>query len=161
MKDRLRETIFNLLGPDIRGMHALDLFAGTGAIGLEALSRGAAKATFIERHFPTAKVIEKNIATLGVEAVCEVVASDTFFWDRQETDLGAEPWVIFCSPPYDFYVERPRDMLKLIERLIARAPKGSIVVVESDGRFDPETLPQADAWLQRSYPPALLGVLRM
>src|SRR5438105_2010542 len=53
MKDRVREAVFNLLGPSVTGSHAIDLFAGTGALGLEALSRGAARATFIERHFPT------------------------------------------------------------------------------------------------------------
>src|SRR5437868_14777408 len=58
MKDRVREAVFNLLGPQIAGSHAIDLFAGTGALGLEAISRGASKATFIERHLPTAKLIE-------------------------------------------------------------------------------------------------------
>src|SRR4051794_22495694 len=62
MKDRVREAVFNLLGKQIAGSHAIDLFAGTGALGLEALSRGAARATFIERHFLTAKLIEENAA---------------------------------------------------------------------------------------------------
>src|SRR5262249_42961688 len=56
MKDRVREALFNLIGPNVRGMHAIDLFAGTGALGLEAISRGAAGATFIERHYPTAEL---------------------------------------------------------------------------------------------------------
>src|SRR6478736_322408 len=54
MKDRVREAVFNLLGPQVAGSHAIDLFAGTGALGIEAISRGATKATFIERHLPTA-----------------------------------------------------------------------------------------------------------
>src|ERR1700754_419642 len=66
MKHRLRETIFNLVSTAAEGRHAIDLFAGTGALGLEALSRGAAHATFIERHVPTARVIEENIAVLGI-----------------------------------------------------------------------------------------------
>ena len=52
MKDRLREAVFNLIGPDIRGKHAIDLFAGTGALALESLSRGAKSATLIEQHHP-------------------------------------------------------------------------------------------------------------
>src|SRR6186713_2214397 len=60
MKDRVREAVFNLLGPQIKGTHAIDLFAGTGALGLEAVSRGASRATLIERHLPTAKLIEQN-----------------------------------------------------------------------------------------------------
>src|SRR5947207_6491605 len=54
MKDRVREAVFNLLGAQVAGTQAIDLFAGTGALGLEALSRGAAQATFIDRHLPTA-----------------------------------------------------------------------------------------------------------
>src|SRR5919199_1250279 len=53
MKDRVREAVFNLLGPQVSGSHAIDLFAGTGALGFEAISRGALRATFIERHYPT------------------------------------------------------------------------------------------------------------
>src|SRR6185369_13778531 len=55
MKDRVREAVFNLLGPGVKGSHAIDLFAGTGALGLEAISRGAAQATLIERHLPTSR----------------------------------------------------------------------------------------------------------
>src|SRR5688572_16458652 len=62
MKDRVREAVFNLLGTTVEGCYVIDLFAGTGALGLEAISRGATGATFIERHFPTAKVIEENAA---------------------------------------------------------------------------------------------------
>ena len=67
MKHRVREAIFNLVGTAAEGRHAIDLFAGTGALGLEALSRGAAHATFIEKHVPTARVIEENIKA-GVRA---------------------------------------------------------------------------------------------
>src|ERR1041384_2997332 len=58
MKHRTREAIFNLVSTECAGRHAIDLFAGTGALGLEALSRGAASATFIEKHVPWARVVE-------------------------------------------------------------------------------------------------------
>src|SRR5687767_11185885 len=64
MKDRVREAVFNLVGPDVKEKLAIDLFAGTGALGLEALSRGAAEAVLLERHFPTAAVIGQNAVTL-------------------------------------------------------------------------------------------------
>jgi 16S rRNA (guanine966-N2)-methyltransferase len=161
MKDRVREAIFNLLGPGVRGLHAVDLFAGTGAIGLEALSRGAEKATFVERHFPTVRLIRQNISVLGVEDQCEVAAADTFFWARdnpRECDL---PWALFCSPPYDLYVQREQDMLQLIGSLIERAPADSAVVVEADGRFSFTTLPRPADWDVRTYPPAVVGLLRI
>src|ERR1041384_3149877 len=63
MKDRVREAVFNLVESD--GVYAIDLFAGTGALGLEAISRGASGALFIERHFPTARLVEQNAQQLG------------------------------------------------------------------------------------------------
>src|SRR5256885_1565381 len=75
MKDRVREALFNLIGPQIKGMYAIDLFAGTGALGLEALSRGAAGATFVEQHYPTAELIRQNIETLAVGDRALVVPS--------------------------------------------------------------------------------------
>lgn len=165
MKDRVREALFNLVGPAIKGKHAIDLFAGTGAIGLEALSRGAARATFIERHFPTARVIEQNIHTLEAESVTQVVASDTFFWARrlaaaEPGDLAKLPWAVFCSPPYDYYVERQEDVRQLLATLLELAPAGSLLAVESDERFDFSLLPKAEDWDVRPYPPAVVGVLR-
>jgi 16S rRNA (guanine966-N2)-methyltransferase len=161
MKDRVREAIFNLLGPSIAGMHALDLFAGTGALGFEAISRGAARATLIERHFPTAELIRRNAAALGIADRCEVVGSDTFFWVGQRLPAFTEPVAAFVSPPYDFYVERLQDMLSLIDTLVVRAAPGSALVVEADERFGFSRLPQAADWDVRAYPPAIVGVLRI
>jgi len=63
--DRVRETLFNILGPSVRGAHVLDGYAGTGAIGIEALSRGAAAVTFVEKDPRAVKLIETNLAMLG------------------------------------------------------------------------------------------------
>ena len=160
MKDRTREAIFNLIGPDVVGIHALDLFAGTGALALEALSRGAAQATLVECHFPTVDIIKRNIRTLGVGDRTKVAAADTFYWVRHEWEPTADPWLILCSPPYDFFVERRADMLGLIHALIDRAQADSIFVVESDKRFDFTGLPRPDEWDVRRYPPAVVGVWR-
>jgi len=160
MKDRVREAVFNLVGPSIRGTHALDLFAGTGAVGLEALSRGAARATFIEQHHPTAAVLRRNVAALGADALCEVVTADTFRWARREGDLGPEPRAVFCSPPYDFYVDRLDEMLALIGGLVSSSPDQSVFVVEADRRFDFGLLARAGAWDVRVYAPAVVGIHR-
>ncbi|HEX3656855.1 MAG TPA: RsmD family RNA methyltransferase [Pirellulales bacterium] len=161
MKDRVREAVFNLLGPSVEGKLVLDLFAGTGALGLEAMSRGAAKAIFYEQHFPTAAVIRQNFAALGLEADCQVIAANTFVQLRPGAISAPRelPWVVFCSPPYAFYVERQEQMLKLIETLFAEAPPGSSIVVEADERFDMAMLPEPDAWDVRSYPPAEIALL--
>src|SRR5262249_19222478 len=124
MKDRVREAGFNLLGPGIARSHAIDLFAGTGALGLEALSRGAARATFIERHLPTLKPIEENVKTLGVSDRSELVFGDAFLWS-QRYQAGSDSLTVFCSPPYDFYVERRQEMLDLVNRWVEVAGPAS------------------------------------
>ena len=161
MKDRVREAIFNLLGVEVAGKHAIDLFAGTGALGFEAISRGALRATLIERHFPTAALIRQSAAGLGIAAQCTIVPGDTFIWFRRHPALGTEPLVVFCSPPYDFYVERNAETLELLGGLIAAAPPGSLIVVESDARFDFQTLPRPAAWDVRDYRPAVVGILEI
>jgi 16S rRNA (guanine966-N2)-methyltransferase len=160
MKDRVREATFNLLGPAVRGKHAVDLFAGTGALGLEALSRGARRATLIERHLPTAAVIRRNVAELGVESLCELVEANVFFWAAKQPDLGPTPWVVFCSPPYDFYVDRTEEMRSLVGGLVRAAPPESLFAVESDARFDAAQLPDAPGWDVRRYPPAVVAIYR-
>jgi 16S rRNA (guanine966-N2)-methyltransferase len=160
MKDRVREALFNLVGPSIKGKFALDLFAGTGAIGLEAISRGAVGSLFVELHYPTAATLRENIATLAVESLCSVVVADTLIWTGQNPDLPAEPWVVFVSPPYEFFVSRTGDMLQLVETMLEAAPAESILVVESDQRFDFAQLVKADSWNVRDYPPARVGIYR-
>ena len=161
MKDRVREAVFNLVGPSIRGKLAIDLFAGTGALGLEALSRGAARAVFIERHFPTAALVRRNAEQLGVGGQCEVVPGDAFIWARRPAQWGDSAWVVFCSPPYDLYQDRQADLLALLNRLAADAPPQSALVVEADERFDMTLLPRAAEWDVRHYPPAVVGILRV
>jgi len=173
MKERVREAIFNLVGPAVKEKHVIDLFAGTGALGLEALSRGAARTTFIERHRPTAKTLRENITALGVADRSRIVASDTFFWARElplslrgEGDDGSpgmdvnaeEPWLVFCSPPYSLYHEQSEAMLDMIARVLELTPPQSIVVVEADAEFEFEQLPQAKMWDVREYSPAVVGI---
>lgn len=161
MKHRVREAIFNLVGPSIKGMHAIDLFAGTGALGLEAISRGAISATLIERHFPTADVIKQNVASLDVEDISEVTVANTFLWGKKIPLEGGPPWVVFCSPPYDFYVDRADDMRELIQNICQAAPEDSAIVVEADGRFDEELLGNPDEWDIRTYAPAVVAIHRI
>ena len=165
MKDNIREALFNLVGGWVKGKAVFDLFAGTGAIGLEAISRGASKATMIERHFPTVKIIEHNIQTLDVASTAEVHASDTFFWVRKfvkdPISQSDAAWMVFCCPPYDFFVERTDEVMGMLESLIALAPAESIFVVESDRRFDHTRLPTADNWVVREYSPAVIATLKL
>ena len=94
--DRLRETLFNILGPSVRGARVLDGFAGTGAIGIEALSRGAAAVTFVERDPRAVTLIEANLAALGATGVImrAGLADAATRLDGQVFDL------IILDPPY-------------------------------------------------------------
>src|ERR1700738_4644934 len=74
--DRLRETLFNVLGAAVDGSQFIDVFAGTGAVGIEALSRGAVQAVFIEKHAPAAALIRRNLESLGVHSAALVLPVD-------------------------------------------------------------------------------------
>ena len=173
MKHRTREAIFNLVGPAIKGTHAVDLFAGTGALGIEAISRGSASALFIERHVPMSRVVEQNIGSVGLDSQCEVLVTSAFLWSKRDLpamgdESKARPWVVFVSPPYEFFVKRQQEMLDLIGALAEHAPAGSMLVVEADARFDFEQLPggvrpdrHSDGWDVREYSPAVVGMLTL
>jgi 16S rRNA (guanine966-N2)-methyltransferase len=188
MKHRVREAIFNLISTECTGKHAIDLFAGTGALGLEAISRGCVSATFIEKHVPTARVIEENINNLGLAERVELLVTSAFLWGKRDLPKWKEesgkaesdgsspfpfphspllPWLVFCSPPYAFYHERRVEMLELIAAILEHMPAESIMVVEADEAFDFSMLPghvaenrRDEGWQIRSYPPAVVGIWR-
>ncbi len=164
MKDNIREAVFNLIGGYVKGKFAFDLFGGTGAMGLEAISRGASGAAIIERHIPTVRIIKENIQALQLDHGTEVVSGDTFFWGRkfakQKDTWPTQPWVVLCCPPYDFYVDRWDELQALILTMFAEAPQQSVFVVESDDRFDTGLLPEADRWEVRQYAPARVAIYK-
>ena len=127
--DGLRETLFNVLGDTIDGARVLDGFAGTGAVGIEALSRGASHATFIERDRRALTVIRQNIEICGVTAECAVMPADIMGLVRRTYELGPFEFV-FLDPPYD----EPA-----IDEVVTRAaswvgPSGTLVLEHSKRR---------------------------
>ena len=164
MKDRVRESVFNLVGTDVKGKFVLDLFGGTGAVCLEAISRGAIGGQIVEMHFPTAKTIKKNIETLGLTDSVNLHTGNVFIWNKKRDALPLDaPWAVFVCPPYEFFISRWDDLAELFSSLLAQAPAGSLFVVESDQRFDWENIkalsPDSD-WDIRVYPPAVVGLIR-
>ena len=94
--DRLREALFNVLAPRIEGSVFLDAYAGTGAVGIEALSRGARRAIFVEKNRAAVEVIRDNLAVLGLEARAEVFTSKApVVLERMAADI------VFLDPPYE------------------------------------------------------------
>ncbi len=100
--DRLRETLFNVLAPRIEGALFLDLYAGSGAVGIEALSRGAKAVTFAERRPAALKVLRENLAQLGVTAGFHVHPGNAGAYLRRARPADAAGFdVVFLDPPYD------------------------------------------------------------
>ncbi|MEO5799834.1 MAG: 16S rRNA (guanine(966)-N(2))-methyltransferase RsmD [Gemmatimonadales bacterium] len=96
--ERVREAWLNILGPELHGARIADLFAGSGALGLEALSRGAAHATFIELNTPSLNALKANVAGLGAEAQCTVLRHDAI---RFAAGLEASAFdVVLADPPF-------------------------------------------------------------
>jgi 16S rRNA (guanine966-N2)-methyltransferase len=129
--DRVREALFSMLG-DVSGARVLDLYAGSGALGIEALSRGAESAVFVDRDPRAASVIERNLSSLGLEQ--EVVRQDAVrFLGRGEGTFD----LVFCDPPYDSasHLAGP-----LAEHLPALTSEHARIVTESDKR-NPLELP--------------------
>jgi len=99
--DRLRETLFNVLAPRIEGADFLDLYAGSGAVGIEALSRGAARVVFVERAQAALKVLRSNLEKLGLSSSCRVETGSVMAYLRREhAEEGARFDVVFLDPPY-------------------------------------------------------------
>jgi 16S rRNA (guanine966-N2)-methyltransferase len=129
--DRVREALFSMLG-DVGGARVLDLYAGSGALGIEALSRGADSAVFVERDARAVAAIERNLAAVGVEA--NVVRQDVVrFLARADGAFD----LVFCDPPYDSAAGLAGP---LAEHLPALCAEDARIVTESDKR-NPLVLP--------------------
>lgn len=157
MKDRVREALFDLLGPAVRGTLAIDLFAGSGALGFEAVSRGASRAVLVERHFPTAEALGRTARALAVADRIDVRPGDAFAWPKRLAELpAAGPWLVFVSPPWALFRDRGPELMALVEAFVRAAPADSTFVVEADDSLDPRSLPDPQSWRSRAIPPAVL-----
>lgn len=123
--DRVREALFNALGSMgvVEAATVLDLFAGTGALGLEALSRGAAHVTFVDADRRAASLVRRNTAALGFEDRATVVVADALDHLRRSEPVD----LALCDPPYEF--DRWEELFDLV--------RADVVVVESDRAIDP------------------------
>jgi 16S rRNA (guanine966-N2)-methyltransferase len=100
--DRLKESLFNILGPSINGAAMLDAFGGTGAIGIEALSRGALESVFIESAEAGCRLIRKNLEICGIKSGYRILQQDVFKAIRFLARQGFKANIVFFDPPYDW-----------------------------------------------------------
>ena len=159
--DRVREAMFSSIGDEIDGADVLDLFAGSGALGIEALSRGARWATFVERDERAAAVVRDNLAAAGLSERATVVRGDAAAFVSRSA--GRRYAVVFCDPPYDTSLAAVTALVEQLHAGDALAP-GGLVVVERDRR-DPQLGGGLPSQLlavdrQRSYGDTVLLYLR-
>jgi 16S rRNA (guanine966-N2)-methyltransferase len=131
--DRVREALFSIVGP-IEGAAALDLFAGSGALGLEALSRGAASCVFVERDRDAARVIQANLEKLRLTGAT-VVARDATSALRDDGARGRRYDLVLADPPYEDWEAHAETLAELLPGVLA---DDALVVVETADRIEPE-----------------------
>jgi 16S rRNA (guanine966-N2)-methyltransferase len=130
--DRVREAAFNLIGP-VDGATVLDLFAGSGALGLEALSRGAARVVFVESNRAAGRAIEQNLDRLRLRGT--VVLQDAVKALQMEAQAGRRYDLVLVDPPYEMFRDLQPALARILPRVLA---DDGLLVVETDARVDPE-----------------------
>jgi 16S rRNA (guanine966-N2)-methyltransferase len=131
--DRVRENVFNLVGP-VDGATVLDLYAGSGALGLEALSRGATRAVFVEHDADAVRAIEQNLDKLRLTGA-RVLRQDATAALALEASAGRKYDLVLVDPPYDMYAELEPQLARYLPAILA---DDGILVVETDARIESE-----------------------
>jgi 16S rRNA (guanine966-N2)-methyltransferase len=127
--DRVREALFSILGDRVEGAQVLDLFAGSGALGLEALSRGAASATFVDSQAQAVSILKANLASLGASATVE--RGDALRHLRKAAAERRQYDLAFLDPPYALATRLGPELSEALPPVLA---PGAMVVTESDRR---------------------------
>jgi 16S rRNA (guanine(966)-N(2))-methyltransferase RsmD len=148
--DMVRQALFNILQDVVPGRPFFDVFAGTGIVGMEALSRQAASATFVERDFRQIAQIDENLKQFHVADRARIVKADVYRW-AERWQPPSEPVNVFLSPPFADYAQQPDAMRALIERLQVSVSPGSVLVVQADRDEPFAILADKEAWEERHY----------
>ena len=131
--DRIKETLFNIIQYDLPGCLFLDLFAGSGGIGIEAISRGAEKAVFVDKNKDALRCIEQNLEHTGLTDEAEILPMDAVMAIKNLAKRGRVFDIVFMDPPYEHDMEKP-----VLDALYdyGIVDENSIVIVETSDRTD-------------------------
>lgn len=154
--DRVREALFSALST-VEGARVLDLYAGTGALGIEAISRGAASAVFVESARPAAQALRANLASLAIEPFCRVIVEPVA---RAAARLASEANafdLVFADPPYDDVDEA----LTALETLTPAFEPGARIVLEHASRRPPRPSSRFETIRTRTYGDTALAFLAL
>jgi 16S rRNA (guanine(966)-N(2))-methyltransferase RsmD len=153
----VREALFSILGDAVPDRPFCDLFAGTGVIGLEALSRGASEAVFVERDLTLASAIERHLTAFGFADQSTIVRADVYRW-AERWQPPAEPVNVFISPPFADYVQRLDLLQLLLSALERKIAPGSVLVLQGETSEEFDSLLATHPWEVRRYSRNLLAI---
>lgn len=158
--DFIRQAVFNMLGDAVEGCVFYDVFAGTGIVGLEALSRGAARAIFVEKDRRQIELIRRNVQHANFVAEARIRTSDAHVWATHFVREGDRA-IVFLGPPYpDFQPDLDR-LLAMVATVQSQLVAGDYLVLQFPRVVHPEKLPDADHWYRmRHYGKSRVGIWR-
>lgn len=148
---RVRESLFSILGNAVPGRAFYDIFAGTGVVGLEAVSRGASEARLIEGDSKNVAAIEKAVKEFGITPRVQVLRADVYRWAERWLP-PTQPVTVFLSPPFpDLEKDKIGSFLNLVETIRAKLPDDSVLVIQAEDGFPLETISDIESWDVRKY----------
>lgn len=155
-QDRVREALFSMLTGAVEGARFLDLFAGAGGVGLEALSRGAATCTFVERTPRHLAILRENVAMLKAEPRTRLVRADVYQWLESQSNNAFD--IAFADPPYELGAEK--GYASVLEALATKdvVRPGGLFIAEMKSHQDPDASPRWDLLRDRTYGQTRLAV---
>ena len=158
--DRLRETLFNILGPAVEDSLVVDLYAGTGAIGIEAISRGARQVIFVESSPPAARLLRDNLASLAIRSGFEVMETDALAGLRKIANRHLLADFLFLDPPYEETEEQLR-VLEFLDRSHLIARQGLVIMEHRSATEVPFRLDRLECARQVEQGDATLSFYRL
>jgi len=148
---RVRESLFSILGNAVPGRAFVDIFAGTGVVGLEAVSRGATEARLIEGDGKAVAAIQRYAKNWGIEKQVHVLKADAYRWAERWLP-GKLPVTVFLSPPFpDLDAAKVAQFLALVETIRAKLPPDSVLVIQAEDGFPLASIADISAWDVRKY----------
>src|SRR5438128_9742800 len=151
----VKQAIFNMVGPNIEGAEVLDLFAGSGALGIEALSRGAAKVTFVDQQPRGLAILRQNLDALGFKERAHIVRGDVVRWLEATPEAVRAARFVFLDPPYDDVV------LDKALRALDGQVSDATVLAEHSRRQQPPALSRLRMDRQRRYGDTMVSVFKV
>ena len=151
--DRLKEALFNKIGPYFEGGSFIDIFGGSGAVGLEAISRGADSVVFVESNKSASKVILDNIKSLNEVDACSIINKDALLFSKECEDKYD---FIFMDPPYEY-----EHTQSIMSNLVKNMKDGSLLIVETRKNSELQVPDGLELVSSKAYGMALLSIYKM